>query len=183
MNINNDKMVLLNGAKMCGKDAAINHLCSTINMGIEIAECKDHLHVLTQSLFNVPSDHYVDIYEDRSLKEKSLPEFRVDLDSRELIQLIKLVGEMDLVGHSLYGNVTANLSIRQAMIYVSEILCKPRFGSNYFGNSRVSNIRNFRYRYDEPTLWIDGSAAFVGEIPPLFEYFNEDQVFKMVYFL
>jgi hypothetical protein len=195
LNVNNDKIILLNGKKECGKDTIIDYFQSTTNLLIARAECKDHLHKLTQLFFCLTEDRYWEIYEDRRLKEKPLPEFRISIFHGEAFNLAKIIGEFyedsqtdyrdtdcDTVdGHLRY---TTNLSHREAMIYVSEIICKPRFGQDYFGKARIKLIQDRTADADEVAwkgkrdsiLWFDGSAAFVEEIPPLLEHFNQDQI-------
>jgi hypothetical protein len=49
------------------------------------------------------------------------------------------------------------LTPREALIYVSEVVCKPAFGATYFGNMRLRLV-------DKPGLYIDDSCGFVEEL-------------------
>ena len=44
------------------------------------------------------------------------------------------------------------------MIYISEIIIKPRFGSDYFGVARAKAIQ-------EDEIAVDSSTGFVEELP------------------
>lgn len=166
-----NKVVLWNGPKLVGKDVAINHLRS-LGLDFVVRECKDSLHKITQLLFCVSLERYWEIYNDRSLKEVPLKEFRIKLSMNELDKLKDIVDTIDI--DSPFQGVTyhsdpftrnvefieVNLSIRSAMIYSSEIICKPRFGEDYFGRSRASEIK-------DGEIVFDGSCGFVEELGPL----------------
>lgn len=165
MQLNNARVVLLNGPAGCGKGYAVDYLKTKIK-GLQVRSCKEHLHKLTQMFFNIPEDQYFYIYNNRKLKEKKLPHFTVTLepDWREL-----LAGP-----HGIEVDITARqtgkvlLSCREAMIYVSEIVVKPRLGVEYFGKVRASGVKEGEIMID------DSSAAFMvngnlqcDEVPPL----------------
>lgn len=184
MNINNDKIILLNGVKLCGKGVAVSRLLEN-SKGVWIsAECKGRLHELTQLFFDITPKRYWEIYNDRSLKEVPLEEFKIVLTPNEYLQLKNIVStSFGLVDFTNGCNPVVLLSVRQAMIYVSEVIIKPRMGQDYFGKARVNQIKNHGLTkpFDTclnrpPIVWYDDSAGFPDEIPPLFEYFNEDQI-------
>jgi len=156
------KMILLNAPAKSGKDVVIKHLQES-GIPLQYAECKDKLHDLVQEIFNIDFERYWEIYDDRSLKEIPLPEFTVNLYATEFIALSELF-QRDL---GLSGKL--QLSIREAMIYVSEILIKPRFGEDYFGKSRM-------FKMDHDGVWVDGSAAFVEELTPLIEEIGQPNI-------
>jgi hypothetical protein len=72
------KIILLNGAKACGKGVVVEHLRSK-GYHLVSAECKETLHLLTMTMFSVPEQRYWEIYNDRSLKEVPLPDFKAQL--------------------------------------------------------------------------------------------------------
>ena len=76
-----------------------------------------------------------------SLKEKPMPEFRITMPYMDLISIDKLFGPRFLNQMVEPGGQVYNLSIRQAMIYVSEIIIKPRLGFDYFGRARMGLLR------------------------------------------
>ncbi len=155
-----NKAILLNGSRLCGKDSAINYLKQQ-GVPLVIREAKDSLHKLTQMLFCVPEERYWEIYNDRSLKEKPLNDFRITLIPNEYLVLRNVLGQEDLRLQGFDGvNVKVDLSVRQAMIYVSEVICKPRWGANYFGESRTNLIL-------DGEIIVDGSCGFKEELPPL----------------
>ena len=186
------KMLLLSGPKLCGKGTLLQECLSQYQYSHDVcvkeAACKGHLYKLVQDIFLISEERFWEIYNDRELKEKPLPEFRVTLKLSELTQLENLVGELSW-GSGVEINwkgTTINLSIRQAMIYVSEILIKPRFGMDYFGRARMETIKNPHphIKYSELCdisyiFYDDSSASFQGssdELVGLVDYFGEDNI-------
>lgn len=148
------KIILLNGPRECGKNAAVDHL--KLYYPLKDRRCKDHLYKLTQLFFRISEVAFFKIYNDRLLKEVPLPEFRVS--SEAYTQLRKKIRiEFPIVPGDTY-----DLSIRQAMIYVSECVCKPTFGNDYFGVARADDI-------SEDELAIDDSCGFPEELTPVIE--------------
>jgi len=165
--LNNTKVILLNGPKLCGKDIAVSHL-KKVGIPLVVRECKDSLHKITQQLFCVSEERYWEIYNNRETKELPLPEFSLDINSIELDKLGDIL-KYDLsnrvgrafrkdAGIIFYHNI--NLSVREAVIYVSELICKPRFGDEYFGKARANAIQ-------DNEIVIDGSCGFKEELAPL----------------
>ncbi len=152
MQLNNARAVLFNGPATCGKGYAVEHLKKQLE-GVKVRSCKDQLHRLTHTFFNIPEDQYFYIYNNRKLKEKKLPHFTVNLepDWRELLAGTHGI-DVDLTAHQT-GKLL--LSCREAMIYVSEVLTKPRLGVDYFGKVRASMVQEGEVMVD------DSSAAFV----------------------
>lgn len=175
------KVILFNGPKLCGKDVAISHLKSK-GLPLVVRECKDKLHNLTQEFFCIQPEKYWEIYNSRGLKEKPLPEFRVNtypFDNYHLSEIVgyNIIPDTDSPNWSLRydqtpkdsGGHVVNLSIREAMIYVSEVICKPRFGEEYFGEARTKSIR-------DGELVVDGSCGFVDELKPLIKRVGQENV-------
>lgn len=172
------KVILFNGAKLCGKDTALEYLWEK---GIPMVrrECKDHLHKLTMAFFNVKEERYWQIYNDRGLKEKPLIDFRLNLYEEEINTCINLgmfvsMFDRDMIIFDELSDTSPtetiiNLSIREAMIYVSEIICKPRFGQEYFGRVRAQNL-------ERGMINVDGSCGFVEELNPLIDAVGQENI-------
>lgn len=183
------KIILLNGVKGCGKDTAIDHLRS-LGYPLVRREAKGKLHTLVQEFFCVSPDRYWEVYNDRELKETPLPEFQINLtcDYGDYCYLEEILG-YDLQGNNLedkdevdklwelrykdhpegaYGTCL-NLSIREAMIYISEVVIKPRFNDNYFGVARAKAIQ-------EDEIAVDSSTGFEEELPPLIERLGQENI-------
>lgn len=167
-NINNKTLaILLCGPREAGKDKAIEYI---INQGINLSqrECKDVLHVTTQAIFQIDHERYWEIYNDRKLKEKPLPEFTVTFEAWE--SLCKIIGVGKIKNERYLKNGRhVMLSIRQAVILVSECLIKPTLGKNWFGVRRAAEIL-------DGEIIVDGSAAFLEEIPPLVQRVGMDNI-------
>jgi len=155
----------------CGKSFAVKHLINT--MGLQLAErkCKDKLHELTMSFFAVHEDRYWEIYENRALKEKALPEFSVNINSYNALMESLNPGDGDKKIHTWADNSVemVNISIREAMIYVSECICKPTFGKGYFGEARIKSMS------DNETA-IDDSTGFQEELYPAIEQLGQENI-------
>ena len=139
------KMVLFNSPRNVGKSKAIEYLRSK-GVYLISAECKEALHKLTMTLFGLSPERYWEIYNTRELKEVPLLEFRVTLEREEVYDLQDLLGrEVPLiwVKHENGSTCYRELSIREAMIYVSEVIVKPRFGEDWFGQERVRKIKGY----------------------------------------
>lgn len=166
---NGNKVILFCGPAASGKTVAVAHLKKSIPLVSR--QCKDHLHKLTRLFFNVPEDRYWEIYSDRVLKGTPLEEFSIcisqedyeTLYSQELFKILERV-EVD--------TGEAYLTIREAMIYISEVIMKPRFGDDYFGRVRANNI-------PDNEVSIDDSCGFIEELPPLIEKVGSENILLM----
>lgn len=157
------KVILLNGPRTCGKTVARDCVLDSLPLLTEGVSVKDHLHELTQRFFNISPERYWDIYEDRSVKEVPLEDFKVTTTAYN--NLACILGE-DTMSTSYSHRY---LSIRQAMIYVSEVIVKPTFGPTYFSEIAASKmVRNITY--------IDESIAFDSELPPIIEKVGQDNI-------
>ncbi len=159
------KVLLFNGAKGSGKSIAIDYLIDTfyINHHIVYRECKDQVHKLTPLLFNVNENDYWFWYSTREHKEVPKKEFKVYLSVEEANKFKEIIkGDIFRVNNNEY-----HLSVRQAMIYVSEVICKPSFGDEYFGQLRADSIT----RADQ--VVVDSSCGFIEELYPLKEKFKD----------
>lgn len=163
------KAILFNAPKLAGKDFAINHLKGVLASPLVTREAKDKLHLLTREFFCLSEQRYWEIYNDRSLKEAPLEEFNIQFDFQDLTHLSAILGyEVDGIQRNPTG-YSRNLSIREAMIYVSEVICKPRFGDNYFGIARAKSVL-------DNEIIVDGSCGFEEELPPLIERLGQDNI-------
>lgn len=173
MTITNTKAILLNGPLACGKSVAVDYLQKQLGYKHKIVKryCKNSLHQLTMKLFNVPEKRYWEIYNSRELKEVPLVEFVIEIPDSELEALEDLVGFLseDQVESVGWKTTMTQLSIRQAMIYVSEILIKPRFGEDYFGLARANEV-------ESNEVVIDDSCGFLEELPPLIDKIGNENI-------
>lgn len=121
-----------------------------------------------------------------------MPEFRITLTSTEYKALERVVGSLTIPGCNFIYSlnkpkepVHINLSVRNAMIYVSEIFIKPRLWRSYFGRARMleidKTVKEFTRKYGELdyVFYDDSSASFQGssdELVGLVDYFGEDNI-------
>lgn len=103
-------VVIFNGPPGCGKDAACLFYK---NMGYKHLSFKEELFKETFKFFGVSKEWFMKGYEDRSVKEKPVPELRIS-------------GKM--------------LSRRDAMIYVSEKYIKVKYGKDFFGQKLAKQM-------------------------------------------
>lgn len=105
--------VIFNGPPNSGKDSACNYLQGLIaddSKQVHHMRFKDHLFDCTTTLFNIDREKFMELYNDRELKEQKTC--------------------------WLYG-----MSPREAMIYTSEEVIKPKFGKSYFGDVAAENMK------------------------------------------
>lgn len=169
------KIILWNSPKSLGKDTAIDYLYS-LGYPLVRREAKGKLHTLVQEFFCVNQERYWEIYEDRVLKEKPLDEFKVSFSWQDAEALEFALGyslERETVTHRDYGYYRGEyywkLSIREAMIYISEVIMKPRMGLDYFGVARAKAIQ-------DGEIAVDSSTGFVDELPPLIERLGQENI-------
>lgn len=168
------KIILFNAPKNVGKSKAIEYLNSK-GINLISAECKEALHNLTMTLFGVSPERYWEIYNTRELKEIPLPEFSMTLPFGELTWLEDCVGYIPDAQINFTGRGTSvKLSIRQAMIYVSEVVVKPRWGQDWFGKERVRKMKVPTGKFSD--IFTDDSCAFVEELEPLIEHLGQENI-------
>lgn len=187
------KIILFNSPRNVGKSRVIEYLNSK-GYNLISAECKQSLHHLTMTLFGVEPERYWEIYNTRELKEVPLEEFHVQMDYEEDYEFGEILGYTLIYAYEAYGNhprlkgnksgsvCEVNLSIREAMIYVSELVVKPRWGSDWFGKERVRKMKTQlscipdRFLTKDQQVFTDDSAAFVEELDPLIEYLGQENI-------
>jgi hypothetical protein len=154
------KIILLNGPIKCGKNTAVARIKDLMETPVVDRRCKDHLFTLTQQFFCLTPDEFFTIYNNRALKEKPLPAFAVSIEAYNAVAPVIGASPYERV-HLSEGSLVT-LSVRGAMIYVSEVICKPTFGQDYFGKARARTIGLSGIG----ECAIDDSCGFDGEIPP-----------------
>lgn len=160
------KMILLNGPAGCGKNSALEYIYRHIPKYVfQEALTKEHLYTLTIKFFNVSEDFFWEVYYNRELKKKSLPEFAV---TNWAAAKLGVYLDKEELKYATPTGMT-NLTIREAMIYVSELVAKPAFGNDYFGKCRASIL-------EDGYTYIDDSCGFVEELPPLFEVMDQENI-------
>jgi hypothetical protein len=156
-------LILLNGPNNSGKTKAVEYLKKSMGVTIQERQCKEKLHELTIDFFNVDQKWYFAIYNDKIKKEIPRVEFAVTYDEyKKLADIIPLP-------HKKESNAICMLSLRQAMIYVSEVVIKPEKGRDYFGVERVNKIQ-------ENEVAIDDSAGFIEELYPAIRSLGQENI-------
>jgi hypothetical protein len=153
------KIILLNGPKACGKNVAVDRIKESIN--VVDRRCKDHLFIATSVLFKMTLEEFFVHYECRETKETPKPEFMLSVKEFNRLAPVLGIDEHEL-SMETFGPEGAMLSVREALIYVSEIVCKPAFGRDYFGTARAAAIDVL----SGTECAIDDSCGFDDEIPP-----------------
>ena len=179
------KIILLNGGKGCGKTVAVEYLRGKYDL--VKAECKENLFDLTIKLFNLTPDEFYNIYENRDIKEVPQDCFLIDwVDACRLHRIIKDESLAVRIDEAVGTPQKVKLSVREALIFVSEVVVKPVFSEDYFGKARANKIRSseswFKEHLNEvaqenkTNLFIDDSAGFPLELPPLIEYLGQENI-------
>jgi hypothetical protein len=141
-------LVILNGPTECGKGIAYQAIRQLYNAGD--GRIKKKLHEIASAMFNVP----LDLWDRREGKELPHPALGVTQGA-----YLKLARHVHLPRPFPCGG-RALLSPRQALIYVSEVICKPSFGVDYFGRERAERVA-------APGLWVCDSGGFIEELQAL----------------
>ena len=158
------KLIVFSGKIECGKDTAVEAL--EAHHGFKRAECKESLHNATMSLFGVSEDVYWDIYNDRKRKETPNTLFSVTVEASKKLD--------EEIGGLSYNSVLPKpnkfpLTIREAMIYTSEIVMKPMFGEDVFGKRRADKLK-------EGGIYVDASYGFQEELTPAIEKIGQENI-------
>lgn len=158
------RLIVINGIIGSGKTKAAEKLIE--EHGLVSRQCKDRIHELTISLFDVEEWQYWEAYLSRDLKEKPLPLFPVSHTGYN-----KLMGRLhpDEPHRLLTGEGMTMLSCRQAMIYTSDIVAKPTFGDDYFGRHRIDSM-------SDNEIAIDDSAGFTEELYPAIKQLGQENI-------
>lgn len=171
------KIILLCGPKRCGKNKLIDYVQKRLMSKWTDASCKIHLYKLVQTIFLIDETYFWYLYNDDNLKELPVECFKVNLSEDELIKLETILHTRLDATWIRENTYQVWLSIRQAMVYVSEILIKPRLnGHEYLGLARLKQIKSDRTGY---IFYDDSSSSFEGqssELVGLKEYFGENNI-------
>lgn len=128
--------VILNGPPGCGKDTIANLIVERCNSLNQVIkhQFKDALYEHTAKHYQVDLDKFIHFASDRELKDS-----------------VSLAG--------LHGKTP-----RQALIHVSEDICKPRYGNGYFGSVEANRIRELKGRVRGPVNVIYPDGGFGDEV-------------------
>lgn len=118
-------IVLLSGPPNSGKGFLAEHLIKRLG-GVE-KEFKASLYQHTAAYFGVDLDWFKIMTTDRIIKE--IPLGQLMLPPREYIDLKMLLGQSGVA----FDSQKSMISPREAMIFVSELVYKPKEGEDYFG--------------------------------------------------
>jgi hypothetical protein len=122
-------------------------------------------------MFRMTLEEFFVHYECRETKETPKEEFKVLAGAFN--KLVKVIGGREVWPIRSNGEeVTMTLSVREALIYVSEVLCKATFGREYFGVARAEAIGSSG-KYE---CAIDDSCGFDDEIGPTIDRLGMDNV-------
>lgn len=157
------KIVLLNGPLGCGKDFLADHLIQKLG-GVK-QQFKEALYIHTAENWGIPLEVFKSWATDRELKEERNPRLKL-----EWIDWVKLC---DYLGREEKGffSPIVNLSPRDAMIYTSELIYKPKYGEDYFGRYTGDLIAN-----SEEELHYVSDSGFREEASTLVSMFGADSV-------
>lgn len=166
------KLIILNGGKGCGKSDLVLYIRKILEGKVKVVEarCKDRLFTMTADIFGLSTNDFWDLYSDRLSKEMPNPIFTVT--PHAYTQLCEFLGvdSIPYIRISISGKIA--ISLRHALIYVSELVAKPLFGQDYFGVCRANAME-----VHSGTLYVDDSAlGSMDEVTPSLERLGERNV-------
>lgn len=154
------KIILLNGPKACGKNVAVEEIKN--RRFVIDRRVKDHLFVLTASLFRLTMEEFFSVYENRETKET--PQEMFSISGYAFNRLAHIIG-----AKTIQTQCMVKLSVREALIFVSEVVCKPTYGRAYFGEARADAITDHEFA-------IDDSCGFDAEIQPTIDKLGQENI-------
>lgn len=131
------KVIIFNGPPGSGKDEATKCLLRHDPERVIHKEFKTQLFKHTIDLFDVDKELFFTLYNDRGTKEE--PSIHLTLD-----------------GTTLY-------SPREALIYTSEVVYKPKYGKMYFGQCSAKELT------DPTKVYVFSDGGFAEEVEPIVE--------------
>lgn len=175
------RAILITGDAGCGKGELADYIKEVFNFMYDVidAQCKEHLHILTQNLFNVDPDLYWIIYEDRTQKETPNSLFRIKGGWHKMFSIDSCIEVDDDRFDSACRDGYIDLSLREAMIYVSECVVKPIFGEDYFGVVRAQKVDpslDALYVDDSASAFLVGDEVIFEEVKPLKERIGAENI-------
>lgn len=147
------KTIILNAPPNSGKDTIAIALCHAT--GAMHHEFKDHLYFITAALFAMNPTAFKVLATHRENKEKQTQQLVLPIS--EYNRLCSITGRKEVRGVSV--NSQHAISPREAMIYVSELVVKPTFGSSHFGKIANKHIE------EGGAVFSDG--GFEAELDPI----------------
>ena len=126
-------VILLNSPPNSGKDTICKAICEVT--GASHNEFKHHLYKCAATLFNMELTKFIDLATGRNTKEVPIPSLKLDRK-----QYFRLCDVMERVWGLMAESDDIEISPREALIYTSEVVVKPNFGVEYFGNMATNNI-------------------------------------------
>lgn len=170
------KLIVLNAPKGAGKTVLTQRIIEELGEQYDVVEsrCKDRLFDMTREFFGLEREEFYEIYNNRELKET--PNQLFPLIRSAYNTLCRTLNVTSLPhGNSKIG---VTVSLRHAMIYVSECVAKPAFGDNYFGICRAEALDS-----DSDTIYLDDSAlGTMDEIYPAIDVLcAENVLFVRIY--
>lgn len=146
------KVILFNGAPNSGKDESARIMQQLLDEG-SVVSFKTELYKLTAKHFGMNLSKFIKIAQDRNTKELKTKEL-INNSGLSFLQKLKLyvIGLFKMVG----------MSPREAMIFVSEEIVKPKFGSKFFGHKIVETMSEI-----DSNFFFVPDSGFVSELQPL----------------
>ena len=162
------KVIILNSPPNTGKDTIAESMA-----GAKHRRFKQKLYECTAMLFNWDLDEFILSANHRILKE--LPNPLLTVPSKEFHKITALTKSNRAFtiaeGYTLSDNYNIPISPREALVYVSEIVIKPRLGDNYFGLAAADSMRDDEHG----TVFSDG--GFQSELSPVVDVVGEESVY------
>lgn len=156
-------IILLNGAPASGKDTAALIMKNELHNGAHLS-FKEELYKIAANYFGIDLEKFRSLATDRTTKDAPFKEL-IRPDTGVLARLILwLVGLVRPTG----------LSPRQALIYVSEKIIKPKFGKDFFGVKLLETINSVK----SEIVYVSDSG-FIDEIKPLVKAGHKVIVFRL----
>ena len=169
------KVIILNSPPNTGKDTIANAICEEMGRAYPTyhRQFKQKLYEITAMLFNRNLLSFKHAADDRVLKETPSEYLTVPSTEFHKITAITKSNRAFTIaeGCTLSGDYNVPISPREALVYVSEIVIKPRFGDKYFGLAAADATRDDKHG----TVFSDG--GFQSELSSVVDEVGEENVY------
>lgn len=156
-------VIIFNSPANTGKDVAVSFLKGYFGTG-EVVAFKDELYEDTARHFDISVNDLVEYHSDRELKE--LPDLMFPKYQRESLKqyFFSLLYVIGVLINNRYLMSSGYYSSREALIFVSEELIKPKCGEDHYGRQLA-----YRIEQSSETFFFTGDGGFKFEVVPLLE--------------
>ena len=161
--VSNKTVVIFNAPIGAGKDVSADYMHSYFQSGQRLS-FKEALYEDTAKYFDIDVNDLIAYHSDRKLKEQAselFPKHKKHSLKQYFFALLFVIGA--LLNNKFLMSL-GYYSSRQALIFVSEDIMKPKYGQDYYGRKFLEKVEHSSERYS-----FASDGGFKNEVLPLLD--------------